>query len=103
MNKILVDIADAMEQVREAEEAHKLAINSCMPVVLQEYIDKQIADIKTEKDYENASDDDKAKMNEMFEKVVEQKTKKMAELKDAADYDEMDDANRAMFDKLLLA
>lgn len=27
----------------------------------------------------------------------------MADVKDAADYDEMDDANKAMFDKLLLA
>lgn len=42
-------------------------------------------------------------MDKMFEGVVAQKTAKMAELKDAADYDEMDDANRAMFDKLLLA
>lgn len=39
----------------------------------------------------------------MLTEFVERKTEKMADTKDAADYDEMTDAEKAMFDKLLLA
>lgn len=39
MNKILVDIADAGEELEAAEKLYKSTINSCMPVVLQEYLD----------------------------------------------------------------
>lgn len=47
--------------------------------------------------------DEKAAVDEMLTKFVENKTEKMADVKDAADYDEMSDAEKAILDKLLLA
>jgi hypothetical protein len=74
MNKILVDIAAQNEKLEAAEKALKVAHLSCMPLILEEYINEQIAAKKTEMDYDNKTADEKAKLDEMFEKMLAKKT-----------------------------
>jgi hypothetical protein len=102
-NKILIDIEDAKEAVDAADAAYITAQNMCFPPVLQEYVDEQVAAHKTEHEYDAKTTDEKAALDEKWEKMLEKKKETTAELKNEAKYHEMSQAEKDMFDTVLVA
>ena len=102
-HKILVDIDTADKAQKATFEAEFKAINECVPDVVTAWYATNSTSMKTEKNYDAMTADEKAAFDKKVAERITKKNAEDAELKTTAKYHEMTADERTMFDKMLVA